>query len=127
MMWNIDEGLCIRHIPRVSGFDCLDQMMQHTGGDLVVSYLNKVKVWGTANNWGQNPIIQFNNLPYARSIQFLSGNLLLRGGKKGQLEFIHYAQTASQLPPIIEVLHSDNIYAIQPIAKNIVVTASGDG
>ena len=127
MIWNIDQGLCIRHIPYGSGFDCLWQMKQHIGGDVVVDYVVEVKVWGTANNWGEDPFKQFNKFCYGSSIEFLSGNLLLRGGDEGQLEFIDYAQTGCQLPPIIMGLHLACINAIQRIAKNIVVTASTDG
>ena len=126
MTWNIDEGLCIRQIPRFSGFDNLIQMKQHMRGDVVVSLWDKVKVWGAANNWGENPIKQFDVEGW--SIEFLSENLLLRGGREGQLEFIDYAQTGCKLPPIIKGLHSKSINAIQRIAKNIVITASsGDG
>ena len=122
MMWNIDQGLCIRHIPSLSGFDCLIQMKQHMRGDVVVNYLEKVEVWGAAN---KNPIKQF-DVCYGWSIEFLSVDLLLRGGCEGQLEFIDYGEIGSQLPPIIEGLHSSCIYAIQRIAKNIVITASYD-
>ena len=127
MMWDIDQGCCIRHIPNVSGFDHLCQMKQHIGGDVVVSYRDKVKLWRTANNWGENPIKQFNNICNGYSIEFLSGNLLLRGGDEGQLEFIDYTQTYCKVPRIIMGLHSEDINAIQRIAKNIVVTASEDG
>ena len=123
MMWNIDQGLCIRQIPRF-GYGYLTQMKQHMKGDVVVSYEDKVKVWGAANNWGEDPIKQFDVKGW--SIEFLSGNLLLRGGRKGQLEFIDYAQTGCNLPSIIIGLHSKYIYAIQRIAKNIVITASDD-
>ena len=114
MFWNIDQGLCIRHIPNVTGFDYLWQM-KHTGGYIVVNYRYEVKVWGAANNWGENPIKQF-NVCSGFSIEFLSGNLLLRGGDEGNLEFIDYAQTGCKLPPIIMGLHSKLIYAIQRIA-----------
>ena len=127
MMWNIAEGFCIRHIPNVSGIDCLDQMKQHIGGDVVVSYRFHKVGMGAANNWGEDPIKQFDNVCEGCSIEFLSGNLLLRGGKKGQLEFIDCAQTDCELPPIIMNLHSYLIYTIQRIAKNIVVAASDDG
>ena len=126
MMWNIDEGLCIRQIPHIGEFDLLTQMKQHTRGDVVVNYKNNVKVWGAANNWGNTPIKQF----YVRdvySIEFLSGDLLLRGGQEGHLEFIDYAQTGCQLPSTVMGLHSKHITAIQRIAKNIVITASDDG
>ena len=126
MMWNIDQGLCIRHIPHIGGFDDLTQLKQHIGGDVVVSYEEKVKVWGTANNWGEDSIKQF-DICDGWSIEFLSGDLLLRGGREGQLEFIDYAQTDCRLPSIIIGLHSGSIYAIQRIAKNIVITASDDG
>ena len=128
MMWNIDQGLCIRHIPYERGIlDGLIQMKQHIGGNIVVNYSYEVKVCGAANNWGEDPIKQFDDVCYGCSIEFLSGNLLLRGGDEGQLEFIDYAQTDCKLPPIIEGLHSEDINAIQRIAKNIVVTASDDG
>ena len=108
MMWNIDQGLCIRLISRLSGYDNLIQMKQHIGGDIVVSHGDKVKVWGAANNWGEDPIKQF-DVCYGYSIEFLSGDLLLRGGEKGQLEFIDYTQTDCKLPPTIMTLHSDSI------------------
>ena len=127
MMWNIDKGLRIRHIPRLGGFEYLNQMKQHMIGDVVVNYKYKVSVWGTAKDLGNTPIKQFNNAYVGYSIEFLSGNLLLRGGYEGQLEFIDYTQTGCKLPPIIEGLHSKHIYAIQRIAKNIVITASNDG
>ena len=100
MIWNIDQGLCIRHIPRVRGYDTLNQMKQHMRGDVVVGYWWKVKVWGAANNWGEDPIKQF-DVCKGISIEFLSGDLLLRGGNEGQLEFLDYAQTGCNLPPII--------------------------
>ena len=128
MMWNIDEGVCIRNIrniPNANGY--IYQMKQHKRGDVVVNYGNKVKVWGAANNWGETSIKQFSKLCHGCSIEFLSKDLLLRGGNQGQLEFIDYAQTDCKLPPIIEGLHSDDINAIQRIAKNIVITASEDG
>ena len=127
MIWNIDQSLCIRHIPNVSEFDHLYQMKQHMRGDVVVSYRDKVRVWGATNDLGDIPIKQFNNVCEGYSIEFLSGDLLLRGGNKGQLEFIDYTQTGCKLPSIIMRLHSKCIYAIQRIANNIVATASGDG
>ena len=126
MIWNIDQGLCIRQIPRLSGYDFLFQMKQHMRGDAVVSYWEIVRVCGTANNWGEDPIKQF-DVCEGRSIEFLSGDLLLRGGDEGQLEFIAYGKIGCKLPSIIMGLHSKSIYAIQRIAKNIVVTASDDG
>ena len=126
MMWDIDQSLYIRHIPNVNGFDDLYQMKQHIGGDVVVGYWNQVKVWGAANNW-ENPIKQFDNVCFGSSIEFLSGNLLLKGGNQGQLEFIDYEQTGDELPSTIMGLHSRDIFAIQRIVKNIVVTASNDG
>ena len=77
MMWNIDQGLCIRQIPRVSRFcGYLTQMKQLTGGD-VVNYSDEVKVWGAANNWDETPIKQFNNVCNGYSIEFLSGDLFV--------------------------------------------------
>ena len=126
MMWNIDQGLCIRHIPRVSEYDSLNQMKQHMRGDVVVNYWDEVRVWGAANNWDNTPIKQF-NVCAGCSIEFLDGDLLLRGGDEGQLEFIDYGEIGCKLPSIIKGLHSKHISAIQRIVKNIVVTASDDG
>ena len=126
MMWNIDQGLCIRYIPRACRFsEFLSQMKQHMRGDVVVSHKDQVRVWGAANNWGNTPIKQFD--VKGRSIEFLSGDLLLRGGEEGQLEFIDYTQTGCDVYPIIMGLHSGFVTAIQRIAKNIVITASNDG
>ena len=125
MIWDIDQGLCIRHIiPRVRGIgDFLYQMKQHIGGDVVVGNWNKVRVWSSANNWGE-AIKQF-DVCKGSSIEFLSGDLLLRVGWEGQLEFIDYGEIGWKLP-IIKGLHSKCIYAIQRIAKNIVITSSYD-
>ena len=125
-MWDIDQGLCIRHISRERGFGFLIQMKQHFGGDVAISYRREVKVWGAANNWDNTPIKKINNVCDGYSIEFLSGDLLLKGGKEGQLEFIDYAQTGCELPSTIEGLHSESIVAIQRIAKNIVITVSDD-
>ena len=126
MIWNIDQGLCIRHIPHLGRYDHLNQMKQHMRGDVVVGYLEKVKVWGAANNFGSTPIKQF-DVCEGSSIEFLSGDLLLRGGREGQLEFIDYGEIGCKLPLIIKGLHLCLINAIQRIAKNIVITASDDG
>ena len=125
MMWDIDHGVCIRQIPRLGGFDYLNQIKQHMRGDVVVNYKYRVRVWGTTNDLGNTPIKQFDVKGW--SIEFLSEDLLLRGGLPGQLEFIDYAQTGCKLPTIIEGLHSKHICAIQRIAKNIVITVSYDG
>ena len=124
MMWDIDEGFCIRQIPRLSRYDDLHKMKQHIGGDVVVSYWNKVRVWA-ANNWGDDPIKQF-DVCQGWSFEFLSRDLLLRGGRESQLEFIDYGEIDCQLPSTIMGLHSKSINAIQRIAKNIVITASED-
>ena len=127
MMWDIYQGLCIRRIPRVGGFsDNLNQMKQHMRGDVVVSYWGEVDVWGV-NDLVLTPINQFNNVCYGLSIEFLDGDLLLRGGYQGQLEFIDYGEIGCKLPSTIMGLHLKHINAIQRIAKNIVVTASVDG
>ena len=59
MMWDTDQGLCIRHIPSLSGFDPIYQMKQHMRGDVVVSYVENVKVWGAAKDLGNTHIKQF--------------------------------------------------------------------
>ena len=101
MMWDIDQGLCIRHIPRLYGLGDYLTQMKHMRGDVVVSYWDKVKVWRPANHLGNTPIKQF-DLCKGSSIEFLSGDLLLTGGHEGQLEFIDYGEIGCNLPPIIE-------------------------
>ena len=119
-IWNIDQGVCIKHIPSFGG---CDQMKQHIGGDVAISYYKKVLVFGAVNNW-EAPIKQF-RVCYGYSIEFLDRDILLRGGGfDGQLEFVDYTQTGCLMPPNIHRLHSD---CIQRIDKNILITASNDG
>ena len=123
-IWDIDQGICTRHIPN-GGYNSLE-MKLHMGGDVVVSHNNQLKVWGAANNW-ETTLKQF-TVCYGHSIEFSGDDdLLLRGGAFGDLEFIDYRETGSQLPPPIKQLHSNVIIAIQRIVKNILLTASVDG
>ena len=85
----------------------------------------KVIIWGAANNW-EAPLKQF-SVCNGCSIEFLSEDILLRGGNKGELEFIDYAQTGCSMPYIQGLHQVSVIYVIQRIAKNIVITASMDG
>ena len=121
MIWNIDQGLCTRHLPRMH-YGIL-QMKQYMG-EVAVSYGEKVIIWGAANKW-EAPLKQF-SVCQGWSIEFLSGDILLIGGYKGELEFIDYAQAGCDMPPI-QGLHSEMINIIQRIAKDIVITASKDG
>ena len=122
-IWDIDEGVCIRHIPSPGDYG-LWQMKQHRGGEVIVSYREKIIVLGAVNNW-EAPIKQF-RVCEGWSIELFDRDLLLRGGFDGQLEFIDYSQTGCSMPPDIQGLHSTYIEAIQQIAKNILVTASKD-
>ena len=120
-IWNIDQGVCIRHLqPSVSNI--IHQMRQYMG-EVALSDLNKITVWGEANNWG-NPLKQFTACT-GFSIEFLSWDILLRGGCHGELEFIDYAQTGCVIS-YIQRLHSNYIYDLKRIAKNIVVSVSMD-
>ena len=119
-IWNTDQGLCTRHLPRMHYN--ITQMKQYMG-EVAVSYREKVIIWGAANNWG-DPLKQF-KVCKGWPIEFLSGDILLRGGYEGELEFIYNAQTGCSLPPI-QGLHSSVIYHIKRIAKNIVITSSMD-
>ena len=121
MIWNIDQGLCTRHLPQMR--IGIKQMKQYMG-EVAVSCEGKVIIWGVANNWAA-PLKQF-SVCSCFSIEFLSEDILLRGGYKGEVEFIDYAQIGCAIPPI-QGLHSQFIYVIQRIAKNIVITASMDG
>ena len=122
-IWNINEGVCIRHIPYMG--NCLTQMKQHHEGEVALGYDKKVLVWGAVNNW-KGPIKYF-RVCDGYSLEFLNRNILLIGGLWGQLEFIDYTQTGYSMPPDIQGLHSRYIKVIQRIAKNILVTASNDG
>ena len=121
MIWNIDQGLCTRYLPRMGiGITRMKQYM----GEVAISYREKVIIWGAANNWVA-PLKQF-KVCIGWSIEFLSGDILLRGGYEGELEFIDYAQAGCSLPPI-QGLHLRGIFDLQRIAKNIVITSSMDG
>ena len=75
--------------------------------------------------------MQFDGFCYGISVEFLDGDIMLRGGQEGQLEFIDYWEKYKyhkySLPPTIRNLHICSIYAIQRIARNMVITVSGDG
>ena len=123
-MWDIDQGVCIRHLPSIGRWG-LRQMKQHIWGEVVISYREEVIILGAANNW-ENSLRQV-EISAGCSIEFLDEDLLLVGGRFGQLEFIDYAQIGCSLPPSIQRIHFKSIKAIQRIAKNIVVTVSHDG
>ena len=121
MIWNIDQGLCTRHLPQM-GIG-IKQMKQYMG-EVAVGYYEKVIILGAANNW-EAPLKQF-SVCNGCSIEFLSGDILLSGGSEGELEFIDYAQIGCSMPPI-QGLHSNFIFDLQRLAKNIIITASMDG
>ena len=98
--------------------------MKQNMGEVAVSCEGKVIIWGAANNW-EVPLKQF-KIGDGWSIEFLSRDILLRGRYESELEFIDYAQIGCSLPPI-QGLHSDYIYKLKRLAKNIVITASLDG
>ena len=128
-IWDIDQGLCTKHIPS-EGLDSsyqISQMKKSKWDDVVVSHPNIVKKWGAFNEWvGSHK--QFGGLCDGGPIEFLSeGNLLLRGGNKGELEFINFRGRYEGTPPTIKRLDSADILDIKRIAKNIVVTVSMDG
>ena len=122
-LWDIDEGCCIRYIPNVDHYN-ITQMKIGIEGEVAVSSIHQVNVWGVANIWYEK---LESEVCEGGSIEFLSKDLLLRGGDKGELEFIDYKKTGNELPMTIELLHSDVIHFMQRIAGNIVVTASEDG
>ena len=123
-IWNIVEGVCTKHIiPHTKHI--IKKMTEHMG-DVVVSHITKIRVWGAGNNWVNTPLKRF-EVCDGCSLEFLTPDILLRGGDKGQLEFIAYRLTGRSLPPPIKQLHSNKIDAIQRIAKNIVLTISIDG
>ena len=96
MIWDIDQGLCLRQIPPVVEYDFLNQIKHDMRRNVVVvSLWKKVRVWGADNTHIQ----QFDTK--GKSIEFLSEDLLLRGGDEGELEFIDYAQTGCKVPPTI--------------------------
>ena len=126
-IWDIVEGVCTKHIILSSwGWitNYIYQMKQHMG-EVAVSFNKEIKVWGAANNWGNTPLKQF-GVCDGYSIEFLTSDILLRGGDKGQLEFIDNGEIGCSLHPILG-LHSSYIVAIQRIANNIVITISDEG
>ena len=106
-IWNINEGVCIRHIPYMG--NCLTQIKLHHEGEVTLSYDEKVLVWGAVNNW-EGPIKYF-RVCDGYSLEFLNRNILLKGGLRGQLEFIDYTQTGCSMPPDIQGLHSSYIWS----------------
>ena len=70
MFWDIVEGVCNRQIT-FKGNDSMNQMKQHLG-NVAVSYMTQVYIWGAANNW------EFGGCD-GRSIEFLTSDILLRG------------------------------------------------
>ena len=129
-IWNIDQGSCTHHIPNASSkvSDRIYHMKQGIEGEVVIGHPYKVKKWGAFNGWVGH-FKQFPDLCEGGPIEFFSeGDLLLRGGNKGELEFINYKDRyEGPLPLPIQGLHSDSILGIQRIAKDIVVTTSIDG
>ena len=68
-MWEIDQGICIRHIEYNIWNYTLTQMKLYMG-EVVISYWKgKVMVWGADNNWG-HPLRQF-TVCDGYSIEFL--------------------------------------------------------
>ena len=102
-------------------------MKQHYKGDVAISYYYKKEIFvlGTVNNW--EALIKQFRVCDGFAIEFLDRDILIRGGNKGQLEFIDYSQAGCSMPPNIRGLHSRYIEAIQRIVKNIIVTSSDDG
>ena len=126
-IWDIVEGVCNRQIILSTwgwSTNYINQVKQHMG-EVAVSYDLSIRVWGAAN-WANTPYKQF-GVCYGHSIEFLTSDILLRGGYNGDLEFIDYRLTGCSLPKPIRKLHSRNIFAIQRIAKNIVSTGADDG
>ena len=122
-IWDIVQGVCSRHILPSQGAYSLYQMKQQITGEVAVNYREKILVWGIANNW-EYPIKEF-SVCSGYSIEFLSIDILLRGGS--DLGFIDYRGIGCSLPSPILGVHSKIINDIQRIAKNIVITVSDDG
>ena len=117
--WNIDLGGFLRHI-RVFR-DSIYQMKQGIGEEVVVSYKKQVNVWKVPD-FREHPLKHF-RVCDGESIELLSGDLLLRGGDNGELQFINYREGGcTRLIP----LHNASIRCIQRIVTNLVVTASAD-
>ena len=127
IIWNIHDGTCIRHITRITHFDSLFQMKKLEEANLttmLVGAMNNIKIWGVSNNW-ELPIQEINEFKdHGWSLEIASRDILLRGGYKGKLDIIDYS-TQIRYQPIN--LHSGTIWKICRIAKNIVVTAAGNG
>ena len=110
-IWNIVEGVCTKHIILHIN-DIIKKMTEHMGDDVVVNHKTQVRVWGAGNNWVNTPLKQF-EVCIGHSLEFLTPDILLRGGDKGQLEFVAYRLTSRSLPLPIKELHSRSIGTIQ--------------
>ena len=124
--WDITTGTCIAHIQRAPDDDLLWQMKTLDSGSVAVCLAYKVTLWGRENNW-ESPTTQYQKFPCGRglSIEFLSGNILLRGDQNGHVDIIHMS-THIHLK-VLPKLHTINVREILRIGKNIVVTVSDDG
>ena len=97
-------------------------------GEVAVSGTKVVAVWGAVNEW-EMPYMVFNggfiNIGLS-TVEMLSQELFVRGGRTGDIEIVDYTQTQTQRITVIKV-HSDCINYLLRISKNIVVSAYENG
>ena len=124
-MWNIDEGLCIKHFPRIYYCDYLIQMKKLNDKQLAICTWYRVTVLtGTWEFPNKREFSEFGDS--GRTIEYLSDDILLRGSDEGTLEIIDCTGTGNLLHPFLK-LHSRAIYEIMRLSKDIVITTSRDG
>ena len=97
-IWNLEQGTCTTHIHRVISFECICDMKKLEGN----TYINAKLVFCTDlriyisqphNNW-ESQISKFGEFrDIGTSIEFISEDLLIRGGKEGSLIFIGCTET----------------------------------
>ena len=127
-IWNIIEGTCTKHIYNTQHIHGnLWQIKLFGEGEVAVSGSKVVAVWGDVNNW-EVPYKVFNggfiNIGLS-TVEILSKELFVRGGRTGDIEIVDYTQTQTQTQRITVIkVHSDCINDLLRISKNIVVSAS---
>ena len=132
--WDIDQGTCIRHIPRPANYTHLIQIKHFRGcnaaniNSVVICTIDNINIWEASNNW-ELPIKIFGKfVDMIFSIELISNNILVRGSWEGNLKFVDYLETRAPSPrKSIMQLHTKTIYEILRIAQDIVITASADG
>ena len=97
-IWDIDSGLCIIHIKN-KDLDTLTEQMKKWGEYVAFSGEKRLSLWGAANNW-ETPIRDFKFIFSGHAFEYLSKDLFIRGGNKGELRVYSSIRGTIQKEPI---------------------------